>query len=123
MCADFIKRLSIIVCIALAYTYLPASGNDSPRTIFSGLHGNHHVQGIAVDKDRGYIYFSFTTKLIKADLQGRLIGSVDGLTGHLGCIAMNPADGRIYGSLEYKNDAIGKALQARARKTVRVRSI
>ncbi len=107
MCADFIKRLSIIVCIVLACAYLPASGNDSPRTIFSGLHGNHHVQGIAVDKDRGYIYFSFTTKLIKADLQGRLIGSVDGLTGHLGCIAMNPADGRIYGSLEYKNDAIG----------------
>ena len=106
MCADFIKRLSIIVCIVLACAYLPASGNDSPRTIFSGLHGNHHVQGIAVDKDRGYIYFSFTTKLIKADLQGRLIGSVDGLTGHLGCIAMNPADGRIYGSLEYKNDAI-----------------
>ncbi len=81
-----------------------------PTTIFSGLQGKHHVQGIAIDQEKGHMYFSFTTRLIKTDLQGNLIGSVEGLTGHLGCLSFNPEDGRIYGSLEYKNDAIGKGI-------------
>lgn len=83
---------------------------DLPKVIRSGEQGKFHVQGIAVDLERGYIYFSFTTQLLKTDLQGNLIGSVDGLTGHLGCLSVNPADGRVYGSLEYKNDAIGKGI-------------
>ena len=37
-------------------------------------------------------------------MDGTIIGCVDGLLGHLGCIAYNRNDGRIYGSLEYKND-------------------
>lgn len=67
-----------------------------------------HIQGIAVDKDRKYMYCSFTTCLIKADMQGNVIGSVKGLAGHLGCIAYNYEDGRVYGSLEYKHDKIGQ---------------
>lgn len=66
-----------------------------------------HVQGIAVDKDRKYMYYSFTTSLIKTDMEGNILGSVKGLAGHLGCIAYNDEDGRIYGSLEYKHDSIG----------------
>ena len=81
-----------------------------PPTIFSGVRGPFHVQGIAVDLKQGYIYFSFTTELLKMDLQGNLIGSVKGLTGHLGCLTMNPEDGRVYGSIEYKNDAIGREI-------------
>lgn len=81
-----------------------------PKKIFSGYHGRCHCQGIAMDKEKGYIYYSFTTKLIKADLQGNVIGSVDGLLGHLGCIDFCERDGRVYGSLEYKNDAIGKGI-------------
>ncbi len=81
-----------------------------PKEIFSGNQDRFHVQGIAVDLQRGYIYFSFTTQLLKTDLQGNLIGSVKGLTGHLGCLTVNPDDGRVYGSLEYKNDAIGKGI-------------
>lgn len=81
-----------------------------PKTIFSGLQGKHHVQGIAVDRAEGAIYFSFTTRLIKTDMDGNMIGSVDGLTGHLGCLAFNKADGKIYGSLEYKNDEIGRGI-------------
>ncbi len=79
-----------------------------PHKIFSGIRGPFHVQGIAADLQNGYIYFSFTTELIKTDLQGELIGSVKGLTGHLGCLTINPEDGRVYGSLEYKNDEIGR---------------
>ena len=78
--------------------------------IFTGTWGNCHIQGIAVDKKNGHIYYSFTTKLIKATLDGQIIGFVDGLVGHLGCIAFNENDGCVYGSLEYKNDIIGKGI-------------
>ena len=78
--------------------------------IFTGNWGKCHIQGIAVDEKNGYIYYSFTTKLIKARLSGEIIGSVDGLTGHLGCIVFNKQDGKVYGSLEYKNDSIGKGI-------------
>lgn len=82
-----------------------------PREIRTGDQGPFHVQGIAVDPEHDCIYFSFTTRLLKMDLQGNLIGSVNGLTGHLGCLTWNPADGRVYGSLEYKDDAIGKGIR------------
>ena len=83
---------------------------DLPRTVFSGYWGKCHCQGIAVDRKNRVIYYSFTTKLVKTDFRGNLIGSVDGLTGHLGCIGFCEADGKIYGSLEFKNDAIGKGI-------------
>lgn len=80
------------------------------QPIFTGTWGKCHIQGIAVDEKRGYIYYSFTTKLVKATLDGEIIGSLDGLVGHLGCIAFSKEDGRVYGSLEYKNDGIGKGI-------------
>ena len=81
-----------------------------PVDIFSGIWKTGHCQGIAVDTKREYIYYSFTTALVKTDLHGRLIGSVTGLQGHLGCIDFCDGDGRLYGSLEYKNDAIGRGI-------------
>jgi len=66
-----------------------------------------HIQGIATDKERKYMYYSFTTCLIKTDMQGNVVGSVKGLAGHLGCIAYNYENGRVYGSLEYKHDSVG----------------
>ena len=69
-----------------------------------------HIQGIALDRENGWLYCSFTTELVKYDLEGNLLGSVTGLTGHLGCLAMGP-DGRVYGSLEYKNDSIGRGIR------------
>lgn len=83
--------------------------NDLPSRIYVE-DGNFHVQGVVVDIQRGVAYFSFTTRLIKTNLKGEVIGSVDGFIGHLGCLAMNPEDGRIYASLEYKNDKIGKGI-------------
>jgi hypothetical protein len=61
-----------------------------------------HVQGIAIDKQKGFIYYSFTTLLVKTDLQGQVVGTVGGFTGHLGDLDFDPDDGRVYGSLEYK---------------------
>ena len=53
-----------------------------------------YVQGIAVDEARGYVCYSFTTSLIKTDIHGNLIGSVEGLAGYLGCIDIDREDGR-----------------------------
>ena len=69
-----------------------------------------HVQGIAVDTNKGYVYLSFTTMLVKVDMKGNVVGSVKGILGHLGCLDFNEEDGRVYGSLEYKNDGIGKGI-------------
>lgn len=80
------------------------------KSIFTGKWGKCHIQGIAADIKGGYIYYSFTTKLVKATLDGEIVGFVDGLIGHLGCIAFNEDDGCVYGSLEYKNDKIGKGI-------------
>ena len=57
---------------------------------------------MAIDTAREYMYFSFTTVLVKTDMQGNVIGTVTGLTGHLGDLDFNDIDGRVYGSLEYK---------------------
>lgn len=80
--------------------------------------GHSHVQGIAVDKKREYMYISFTTSFVKTDMQGKVIGSVNGLLGHLGCIAYNYDDGKVYGSLEYKNDCIGQGIAKATGKSV-----
>ena len=69
-----------------------------------------HVQGIAIDTKQEYVYISFTTMLVKLDMQGNVVGTVTGFLGHLGCLDFNDKDGRVYGSLEYKNDAIGKGI-------------
>lgn len=82
-----------------------------PRVIESGeWTATGHVQGIAVCPEKNFICYSFTTVLVKTDLAGNLIGTVGGLVGHLGCIDYNAEDGRVFGSLEYKNDAIGKGI-------------
>lgn len=81
------------------------------KEIFTGYWGNNHCQGIAVDKEKGYLYVSFTTLLLKMDLKGNILGSVDGLVGHLGCITFNETDRKVYGSLEFKNDIIGRNIR------------
>ncbi len=80
-------------------------------TVNSGSHEGH-IQGIAVDTKREYMYISATTRLLKVDMSGTIVGSVKGLAGHLGCIAYNEQDGRVYGSLEFKHDIIGRDILA-----------
>lgn len=73
-----------------------------PLTIDSGSWDAGHIQGIAIDEKNGYVYHSFTNMLVKTDLEGTVIGTVEGFTGHLGDLDFNTKDGRVYGSLEYK---------------------
>ena len=106
------KLLAIVAALIFGAATLQAATplEQLPKQIFSGDWKAGHVQGIAVDTAREYIYFSFTTMLVKMDMQGNIVGSVTGLFGHLGCIEFNDADGRIYGSLEYKDDSIGRGI-------------
>ena len=83
-----------------------------PTHIHSGPFPTPHCQGIALDQAKGVMYFSYTTMLVKTDLEGNVIGTVDSLTGHLGCIAFSEDTRKIYGSLEYKNDPIGRGIHA-----------
>lgn len=74
-----------------------------PAEIKGGAWKAGHVQGMAVDRHKGFMYFSFTNLLVKTDLRGNPVGSVSGFTGHLGDLDFNAKDGRVYGSLEYKS--------------------
>ncbi|MFH8886666.1 hypothetical protein [Streptomyces californicus] len=73
-----------------------------PASVDGGAWKSGHLQGTAIDRGTGHMYFSFTDLLVKTDLAGRPVGSVSGFTGHLGDLDVNPRDGRVYGSLEYK---------------------
>ena len=98
--------------VALVFTTTISAQNPAslPRTIESGPFKAGHIQGIAVDTEQKYMYYSYTTMLIKTDMQGNIVGTVTGLLGHLGDLDFNDEDGRLYGSLEYKNDAIGQGI-------------
>ncbi|MGX1955091.1 hypothetical protein ACWIGY_32910 [Streptomyces anulatus] len=87
---------------AHARTPSPSPSPSLPSSVDGGAWSSGHLQGTAVDRRTGHMYFSFTDLLVKTDLSGRPIGSVTGFTGHLGDLDFNTADGRVYGSLEYK---------------------
>ena len=74
---------------------------------------NGHVQGIAIDAEKGHVYYCFTTILVKTDFSGRVLGTVGHLAGHMGCITIDPRRRRLYGSLELKHDQIGRGVIAK----------
>lgn len=67
-----------------------------PLSLSGGDRDIKHCQGIAVDKDNGFMYYSYTTMLIKCDFDGNIVASVTGIDGHMGDITYNKADGKIY---------------------------
>lgn len=58
-----------------------------------------HCQGMAIDQDKGYVYYSYTNTFVKCDMEGNAVGSITGIEGHLGDICFNPKDGKVYASL------------------------
>ena len=56
------------------------NANELPRNIHCCLRSGSHVQGITFDKEHKYVYISFTTRFVKADMEGNIIGSVNGIT-------------------------------------------
>ena len=102
------KKLFALLVLCTAVTPAPAQSPAPPASLplkqNGGTWPTSHVQGIAVDLRGGYIYYSFTTVLAKYDFNGKLVGTLVGWAGHLGDLDFNPRDGRVYGSLEYKQD-------------------
>lgn len=99
--------IALLLCPIVPVLAGSASTTGTPRfplTQNGGTWPSGHVQGIAVDPRGGYIYYSFTDLLARYDFSGRLVGTLVGWTGHLGDLDFNPADGKVYGSLEYKAD-------------------
>jgi hypothetical protein len=97
---------ALLICAFVA-TAQPVATTPAPRLPLQqngGTWPSGHVQGIAVDVQGGYIYYSFTNLLAKYDFNGKLIGTLVGWSGHLGDLDFNPADGKVYGSLEYGKD-------------------
>ena len=109
------KLVAYLFILCLAATGLPAKETPKlPLEVPGGMWDAGHVQGIAVDKARREMYFSFTTMLVKTDFEGNVLGTLTGFLGHLGCLTFNEADGKVYGSLEYKDDAIGRGILRKA---------
>ncbi len=110
------KRIALIALMIVAGTVAAYSqtGQNLPKEIYVEG-GKNHVQGIAFDKAAGRMYFSFTTSFIKTDLDGRILGSIDRIQGHLGAMTFNPSDRKVYASLECKDDVIGAGLSSFAK--------
>src|ERR1041384_5397165 len=77
-------RLCALVSLLVSFASLGAAAGLPPLTQNAGTWPTSHVQGIAVDLQGGYIYYSFTTLLAKYDFSGKLIGTLVGWAGHLG---------------------------------------
>lgn len=112
--------IAVLVCSLSCPRPASAQGVPLPREIVSGPYRAGHVQGIAVDRRHAVVYISYTTMLVKCDFEGRTLGSVTGLLGHLGCLDFCDDDGMVYGSLEYKDDAIGRGVMQTAHSTRRL---
>lgn len=110
------KRALFVFLALLSLT--PVSRAQVISDLPSGIYaegGKSHVQGIALDKEKGRMYFSFTTSFVKTDLQGKVLGSLDRIQGHLGAMTFNPVDRKVYASLECKDDEIGSGLSSFAK--------
>ena len=96
---------------AAALPFVPVRAQSNlPESIVVTGEGPSHVQGIALDAEAECLYLSFTTQFVKADLQGHVLASLDGIQGHLGAICFDPSRRLVFASLEYKDDQIGRGI-------------
>lgn len=69
-----------------------------PLSLASGSWDVKHCQGMAIDFNKGFVYYSYTNSFVKCDLEGNVIGIITGIRGHLGDICYNKDDGKVYAS-------------------------
>ena len=101
----------IVAGVSAAYSQ---TTSNLPKEIYVEG-GKNHVQGIAYDAAASLMYYSFTTSFVKTDLEGKIVGSIDRIQGHLGAMTFNQADRKVYASLECKDDVIGAGLSTFAK--------
>lgn len=110
------KRIALIALMIVAGTMAAYSQTEQQLPTEIYVEGaKNHVQGIAYDSSAGNMYFSFTTSFIKTDMEGKVVGSIDRIQGHLGAMTFNPSDRKVYASLECKDDVIGAGLSSFAK--------
>jgi len=98
----------LTACLSLL-AGLTLQAQDIPLSIH--LEGrNNHIQGFTLDTTARCVYASFTTAFYKADYKGNIIASIENIPGHLGAMSRNPYDGKVYASLEIKDDEIGRGI-------------
>lgn len=102
----FIILSMLIPCKSLFAQIVPS---DVPDSVYVG-NQIFHVQGLAIDREKQCMYFSFTSEFYKTDMQGNILASINKIQGHLGAMTINPEDGKVYASLECKDDEIGKGI-------------
>ena len=100
----------LLSCLLAGAQSLGPAPADLPAVLEVNSGVTTHVQGIAVNREKGEMYFSFTTRFIRTDLSGRVLGTIDRIQGHLGAMTFNPVDGCVYASLECKDDEIGAGI-------------
>ena len=66
-----------------------------PLSLMGGDWDVKHCQGIAVDPEKSVVYYSYTSILVKCDMDGNVLGTVSGFEGHLGDLALGD-DGFLY---------------------------
>ena len=76
---------------------------EMPNHVYSGVYDVYHVQGICLDKENQYLYYTFTNIFVKTDTEGNLIGTMTGYPGHLGDCTFNENDGKVYASFYLAN--------------------
>lgn len=112
---DDMKRYAyILLSVAAVFSMLgckseKAHKTDLPREVYVGQQAQH-VQGIAYDEEKNCMYMSFTSRFVKVDMQGNILGSIDRIQGHLGAMTFDPVGRKVYASLECKDDQIGQGI-------------
>lgn len=91
-----------------------------PKTIQTPFFNTGHCQGIAVDVENKAVYYSFTTFLVKTDFTGKVLGTVSGVQGHLGCLDWDAQKKLVYASLEYNDDEIGRGVKRQEHSNVKL---
>mgnify|MGYP001102148440 CR=1 FL=1 len=95
------------VKVEVTVTGEPQTEIEYPEKIENSFTASGHVQGIAIDYDRKYIYYTFADKFVKTDILGNVVGWFDGYQGHLGDCTYNVRDGKVYASLYCRKGEYG----------------
>ena len=104
------ETIALLLCAVMVFAMLPTLAVSASESNFIEIaeqwqipektkleaEGPQHMQGFAVDLENSHMYWSFTTSLVKTDLEGTKIKEISLPSGHLGDLAFY--DGYIYGS-------------------------
>jgi len=100
------KLLTLLSMLSLSFA-LGAKDPLPKEVMVKGVFGQH-VQSMAADTVARCFYLSFTTRFLKVDYDGNILASIDAINGHLGGMTFDYKTRKVYTTLEYKGDEIGR---------------